>query len=105
MFIAEKYGGTESTAKWLDENEKTSEYQIINKEVIQDIKTSVNTEPKAEKGKGTRDETTDTYNISEVRDDLNSCANVNTVTLNKKMQSCSMKTVIHRQEQKFVQLS
>jgi len=87
----------------LDENEKNSEYQIINKEVIQDIEASVNTEPKAEKGKGTGDETADTYNISEMRDDLNSCANVNTVT-DKKMHPCSMRTIIHRQEQKFVQL-
>lgn len=88
----------------MDENEKNSEYQIINKEVIQDIEASVNTEPKAEKGKGTGDETADTCNISEVKDDLNSCANVNTVTLDKKMQPCPMRTVIHRQEQKFVQL-
>jgi hypothetical protein len=46
----------------------------MNKEVIQDIEASVNIEPKAEKGKRTGHETADTYKISEVRNDLNSCA-------------------------------
>jgi hypothetical protein len=38
-----------STAKWLDENEEKTEYQIMKKEVIQDIEASVNTEPKVGK--------------------------------------------------------
>lgn len=50
-----------STAKWLDENEEKTEYQIMKKEVIQDIEASVNTEPKVGKWKGTGDETADTY--------------------------------------------
>lgn len=103
--MAEEYGGAESTAKWMDENKKKkAEYQIMNKEVIQDSEASVNREPKAEKGKGTGDETADTYKISEVRNDLNIGANVNNVTSDKKMQPCTMKTLIHRQELKFVQL-
>jgi len=76
--MAGEYGGAESTTKWLDENEEKAEYQIMNKEVIQDIEVSVNTEPKAKKGKGTGDERADTYKIYEVRNYLNSCANVNT---------------------------
>ena len=76
----------------------------MNKKVLQDIEVSVNTESKAEKGKGTGDKPVDTYEISEVRYDLNSCADVNTVTSDKKMQPCSMKTVIYRHEQKFVHL-
>jgi len=40
---------------------KKAEYQIMNKEVIQDTEASVNTEPKAEKGNGRRDERADRY--------------------------------------------
>jgi hypothetical protein len=69
--MAGEYGGAESTAKWLDESEKKAEYQIMSKEVIQHIEAFVNREPKAEKGKGTGDETADTYKISKVRNDLN----------------------------------
>ena len=65
----------------------------MNKEVIQDIEVSVNTEPKVGKGKGTGDERADKYKTYEVRNYLNSCANVNTETFDKKMQPCSMKTV------------
>jgi len=89
-------GGAESTAKWLDKNEEKSWVSDYEQKVIQDIEVSVNTEPKAKTGKGTGDERADTYKIYEVRNYLNRWAHVNTVISDKKMQPCSMKTVIHK---------
>lgn len=70
-------------------DDREAEYQIMNKEVIQDIEASASKKQKANKEKREREETPDTHKISEVGNYLNSCTNVTNVTSGKKMQPCS----------------
>jgi hypothetical protein len=109
ILVAGETGATEDVAEWLDVDEREPGCQIMTaEEIVQDVSAAAYEKQDSKKEK--EEETTDTHNLSKVRDALDKVVNFISVTANKEMQPYCQhlktlrETVIHKQQQKFTQL-